>query len=507
VQIPEALRECHWDIDRSGPQPVYCLHRNAGGADLSGGSGEMERLCDLARAKRVERLEAVRRALTMSPEQLREFEKEDLFLAKAMQNPDDRADAALFLALPPDQLQKLVDDGRVQPRYADLSPDLKEGFERLLKRTTNDPNLDLPEPPWPGYEEQEIYAFERERVSRWRAGPDPRVDFVDTLSGFGVGLPDVFLTFPILPKFPTEQSRYESTALLSQHGGLDAWSAADQVVSQWIEKGRARPQEWDSSRQRVDQAPEDPELLRSVRLVSSGRTELAQLQREIAAQTGLSLLSDYFSERPVTVSGSLTQPTPLWRLLNVLSAESGCVWKKAGSYLVFHHIKWSDLAPGEIPESLLTRYRQRLAAAGQLTIADAAEFAVVWEGKDMRAYGIPMDLQEAGLGYSPPELLLYALLTPEQIASARRPPGLPCSELTMPQRKRLAEMIAHEMDGPRMTLEQAISGGHLRIEETVTKLGNGARGETAVCLFVQLGDDRPRYPATFRFLEMGASVK
>ncbi len=30
VQIPEALQECHWDIDRSGEEPVYLLHRDSG---------------------------------------------------------------------------------------------------------------------------------------------------------------------------------------------------------------------------------------------------------------------------------------------------------------------------------------------------------------------------------------------------------------------------------------------------------------------------------------------
>ncbi len=28
VQMPSALQECHWDVDRSGADPVYVLHRN-----------------------------------------------------------------------------------------------------------------------------------------------------------------------------------------------------------------------------------------------------------------------------------------------------------------------------------------------------------------------------------------------------------------------------------------------------------------------------------------------
>jgi hypothetical protein len=507
VQIPEALRECHWDIAMSGEQPLYYLHRNAEGADLAGDSArEMERLRDLARAKRVERLEAVKRALAMSPEELRAFEGEDLFLARAMQDPENRAGAALFTTLPPEQLQEFVDDGRIQPRYADMSPELKEGFEALLKRMAPDPNLE------PGVLDPDPRAFVRERIGRWRTGSDPRVDYADAGAQLGVGLPGIFLAFPIPPKFPTERHRSGLVSLLdrgeiprSQEDADRMRADRNRIVSEWIERGRAaQSQEWDSSQQGAGQEPTDPALLQPVALRSSGRTELAQLQREIAGEAGLALLSDYFSERPIAVSGSLTQAMPLWRLLSALCTASGCIWRKTGSYLVFHHIKWSELAPGEIPESLLARYRQKVAEVGHLTIADAAEFAVVWEGRDKRAYGIPMDLQEAGLNYSSPVLLLYASLTPEQIAAARRSPGLACSELTMPQRRRLAEMIAGEMDGPRMTMDQALSRGHFRIEEAVTRPGRNTRGEAVVRLFVRLGEDGPRFPSTYRFRDPGS---
>ena len=63
-------------------------------------------------------------------------------------------------------------------------------------------------------------------------------------------------------------------------------------------------------------------------------------------------------------------------------------------------------------------------------------------------------------------------------------------------------MIANEMGEPRVTMDQAISRGSFHIEETVTKPGT-TRGRTEVSLFVQLGEDRPRYPATFEFREVG----
>ena len=281
---------------------------------------------------------------------------------------------------------------------------------------------------------------------------------------------------------------------------------ANRIVSEWIDKGRAaQAQEWDSSQQREGQEPADPVLLQPVGLQTSGQSELARLQREIAGDTGLDLLSDYFSERPITVSGSLTQPQPLWRLLNTLSAETECVWRKTGSYIVFHHIKWYGLSPGEMPEALVMRYRQKVAEVGHLTIDDVADLAISWKPKDIRTYGIPKDLQDAGLEYSSPAVLLYGSLTPDQVAAARRSPGLACGELTMAQRKFLADMIAQGPNGPRMTMDEALARGHFRVEETVIGPDRTVRGTstTEVSLYIQLGDERPRYPRRYRFPELG----
>ena len=514
VQIPEALRECHWDIGKSGEVPVYYLHRNAGGADPSADArGEGDRLKELARAKRVARLEELKRALAMSPEQLKELEKEDLFLAKALQDEDKRAEAGLFFALPPDQLQRFADTGRVQPRYEDLTSDAKAEFERLLRRMTHDPNLDIPNSPWPDYQEQEIYRFTRERVAKWRESSNPCVDLVNVGGSLSVGLPGIFLVFPVPPKYPTERDRGEFTSLVeperiptSMEDANRIRNEAKRIVSEWIDKGRAlQAQQWDSSQQGEGQEPTDPVLLQPVGLRTSGQSELAPLQREIAGDTGLDLLSDYFSERPIAVSGSLTEPQPLWRLLNTLSAETECVWRKTGSYIVFHHIKWYGLSPGEMPEALVMRYRQRVADVGHLTIDDVAELATSWKPKDIRTYGIPKDLQDAGLGYSSHVLLLYSSLTPGQIAAARTSSGLACAELTMAQRKFLADMISQELNGPRMTMDEALARGHFRVEEIAIGPERTVRGTstTEVLLYIQLGDERPRYPWRYWFPELG----
>jgi len=72
VQTQEALQECHWDIDPSGEEPVYLLHRNAGVENTMKwlAEREAERRAEEQRTQRVNRMEEAKRALEMSPEEL-----------------------------------------------------------------------------------------------------------------------------------------------------------------------------------------------------------------------------------------------------------------------------------------------------------------------------------------------------------------------------------------------------------------------------------------------------
>ena len=93
VQIPEALQECHWDIDTSGDEPVYLLHRNAGAGQTleRQQASRREHATQRVQELRAACLDDVRRALAMSPEELAELEQTDLFLARAARHPDFRA--------------------------------------------------------------------------------------------------------------------------------------------------------------------------------------------------------------------------------------------------------------------------------------------------------------------------------------------------------------------------------------------------------------------------------
>ena len=84
VQLCEALQECHWDVEGEG----YLLHRNAGVGEAvgrrreDGASVEAEQ-----REARAARLEAVKKALGMTPEELVELEKTEPVLALGRREP------------------------------------------------------------------------------------------------------------------------------------------------------------------------------------------------------------------------------------------------------------------------------------------------------------------------------------------------------------------------------------------------------------------------------------
>jgi hypothetical protein len=88
VQIPNALREAHWDIDRSHPEPVYLLHRHSGVGLLP--QEERQRALDRRHANRVARFGDLCHAIHLDDQQLAELRKTDLLLASALQDRTTR---------------------------------------------------------------------------------------------------------------------------------------------------------------------------------------------------------------------------------------------------------------------------------------------------------------------------------------------------------------------------------------------------------------------------------
>ncbi len=73
LNIPEALQECHWDVDSSGREPVYQLHRNSGMNDAA--DRDARARAEAGRPWRERVIAEVRRALAMSPRSWRNWRR------------------------------------------------------------------------------------------------------------------------------------------------------------------------------------------------------------------------------------------------------------------------------------------------------------------------------------------------------------------------------------------------------------------------------------------------
>jgi hypothetical protein len=185
------------------------------------------------------------------------------------------------------------------------------------------------------------------------------------------------------------------------------------------------------------------------------------VQRFIASETGLSLVSDYFTSwmlLPVPEEARISMP--IWRLLYLLGDEWfwSYDWNEAGDCLVFHDRRWYTRVPQEVPESLIEACREKLRKQGGFTLDDAAEVAAAldrrasaWAGVPGPGIAMPTDLGGAGLNgfaVTSPQIRLYASLSAEQRANARSAAGLPFMAMTRAQQDRVRQLAAIPQSGP-----------------------------------------------------------
>ncbi len=450
VQLCEALQECHWDIDESGDTPVYLLHRNAGVENTSKWLGDKDaaRRAEEARRQRVARMDEARRALAMSSEELAELEKTDLLMARSVQDPHSRDLLEILLSLPADQADQFRDTGGMEMDYVNAP-------ERLQQAT--------------------------HRVATWfveRAGgeqlPDELRNWRDHLSHATIGFNDcgvdhgwgvwLSLDIPNQQGYPTihdvalhprycnlDEGQICYTRLLVATGAAANEDAAFEMAKQRDFKGFSVGAEKREERHKREWAePTDPDLLQTIVLGDRPFASLAEVQQFIAQETGISIISDYFTLYGPYIPEHVREGVPLWRLLYILGEHEFYgdlyLWEKAGKCLVFHRADWYALAKQEVPEALIADWRARLDEQGELTLDDFAEVAVILDSLDLPATNLPDDLQRAGLhvGFDQNRwaLLLYASLSPEQIEKLRRPEGLPASDMTIAQRQRVIDRAA-----------------------------------------------------------------
>lgn len=448
AQIPEALQECHWQVSR-GDQPSYQLHRNPNVEATMKQVMENDPVRTRIRAERIARLDEARAALALSAEQLAELEKTDLMMARAMRDPYARTWVEILLSLPPEQARQLRETGRLSVAYADAPPQFQQAVQRmgewftdLLLKQDNENSTTL----------AGMFAW---RDYLW----DATVTFNDMGTGWGMGLwvelswttqdgSERIHDVALHPRYPCQdEGGMRFMRLLQATGTPD--NAAPEIVRQLESAGvRADNVRREERHKCAWVEPSDPALLQSIKLGGRNLPELADLQKSVSDQSGLSVVSDYFTKLSGPyVSQEMRAEVPLWRLLYAVGEDHfrGDVqlWRKSGEVLVFHRADWPALSHTEVPESVIEVCRQKMRRQGALTADDLAALAVLLHNRGISSPAWPRDLKGITV-YAGNEwaLLLYASLSADQRVKAAAPAGLSYADMDSDQQRQVVARAA-----------------------------------------------------------------
>ena len=449
VQLMEALQEAHWDVDWSAGTPRYLLHRNPG-VDLLGlQQAQAREESDQARrrAARVARLDQAKAALHMTPEELRGLEQTDPILARAVQDQHARSLMELLFALPEELHQQFVQTGEVTLPFLQAPTALQQAAETDVGWFVADQGqrerirIDVLGEPAP-----DIAKWKEKRSRATITLADRGSDFAYGIR-LEVGVPHTDGLYPLVDQFlPARNvSTDECTGAvirMLRDTGAPSRDAAWEIIRSSEREGFRRDRERTEARHKAEWIePTDPDLLKVVML--SQDLKWIEIAQSLAKQTGLSIISDEFGGRRAYVSDEMVAGMPLWRLLYLLGESGRFTWHKVGGCLVIHSNTWYDDAQREVPESLLTTYREKLQAQGTFTLDDLAAFALVLRDRSAgTGVALPQDLGRAGLVsavYARWGLACYASLSPQQLAAARTEAGLPYAAMTIAQRQLVAE--------------------------------------------------------------------
>jgi hypothetical protein len=483
VQLCEALRECHWDVESGGKGPGYLLHRNAGveeAAKAERKAGQPSPVEGEQREARQARLEAARAALKMTAEELKELEKTEPVLARVVREPRTRTLMEGICSLSQDDLTGFVSKGGSGGLYGELPAAMQKAADLLLARYVEDFRQKAAQSPegesdeWSG---PRLARLER-AVRLWReesrAPSDGevalRVRLLDNgcaYNGnislgvsFGLESDTYGVEEPVIPAryVSAEGSGYARHWVgVLQAAGVPSEAAAWEILKGSEREASLRAREQLEARRKGEwDVPNDPDLLRTVKL-ARGWTEPVEWEQSLAEQTGMSVVADHFSGGGRPVTEQMAAGLPLWHALYLLCedgiGEKQMEWRKVGGCLVLHDLRWRQRVREEVPESLVLAYREKLSTQGAFTLDDLAAFASHLSGFTM----LPRDLRRAGLNeaaHARWSLGFYRSLSSAQLAQARSEAGLPYSDMTAGQQRQVAEAVKRRAAG--------VSAGDLR---------------------------------------------
>jgi hypothetical protein len=254
--------------------------------------------------------------------------------------------------------------------------------------------------------------------------------------------------------------------------------------------------------------PRSRPLLHTADLGIAGDICLTELQQLISRKTGLSIISDYFTDDELVPEWQVDADAdvwgqPLWRALNLLceaDAPAGpiVIWEDLGGCLVFHWRAWHRKQMREIPERLLEGWRTRFASQDTLTLDDLVSVAreLAQLPSPNVDFDVPADLWRRNLDVAASAvnrcgLLAYGSLSSEQLALALTKEGLSYSQMTRAQRdlvekvlRRAPSLLDPEMY-PQDPEPQSVQVGRSRLQVTVMRELLDGRRVVTLCVWVR----------------------
>jgi len=470
VQLPEVLQECHWDVEGKGSQFVYHLHRNAG-ADQTAARLREAQDAPLKEARR-QRLEEARAALKMSEQELVELEKTDLYLARTVKEARARDRLFATLGLPNHLLRELVASGEARIKYGDVSPAMQAAIVEMTEdiidwvkgfRPEVSPSEDwreaLPDTTvslyWPSPDTLELGLFaavwpgemfwSENYVIPPKRAPAPQTDVSGLMRDANRRGRGMTGRGARVSRMAMAQARSGPLHRLLRATGTASAEDAQRMILQasarHLEEERVTEE---ARRQREWRVPGDPELSREVTTDDFRFRDMAEFQCWLATETGLSVVSDYFTGTSIYVPLELRgyETVPLWRLLYAEGDQRGFRWSKVDRCLRLHHTKWYERQESEVREAVLFAFLRKW-QHGTITLDDVVEFAMATPAATGVRLNVPWELKFGGF-FRPGRWVFYRVydsLAPEQRAAALTPRGVRVSEMN-PEIRDLVESMA-----------------------------------------------------------------
>lgn len=341
--LAEAL-DLYWQRDRKAPAYRYMLFQDTRSRKLE------QELLSLARARFEEGVRRTVDSLKLTPAEIEELRARDFAAARRLTDPDRRTAVELLGRLAPRHWERLMQVGRVELPYADLSPrdqELARKYREILKEreTKREQELNIPGQRQVGDISQPGGRIVIQFYNGVPVGPDTELGVnLEPAHGFSSGnalglgytgeewkrLREEFLP----PRFRKEG-----------RGSLD--DAGPRVSVKWKDRVFLR---WET-------------VLKSV-------AEAADLQ--IISDSYLYYWHESHSTLP---AGAALRDRPLAEVLDQVATPFFYAWRRAGDVTLFRHWNWFIEKRHNIPERDLRRWQEHLKPPGRLTLEDTAELA------------------------------------------------------------------------------------------------------------------------------------